>query len=93
VHDLKRVGVDFIKVRDHAPRDVFFAIAAEGPKVGLTFAGHVPSTVAVEEVADAGIRSIEHLSNYTCLVSARPAKSIRLRDAGACSANLPRKVR
>ncbi len=64
VHDLKRLGVDFIKVHDHTPRDVFFAVAAEAPKVGLTFAGHVPSTVTVEEAADAGIRSIEHLSNY-----------------------------
>lgn len=64
VHDLKRLGVDFIKVHDHTPRDVFFAVAAEAPKVGLTFAGHVPSTVTVEEAADAGIASIEHLSNY-----------------------------
>jgi hypothetical protein len=29
VHDLKRLGVDFIKVHDHTPRDVFFEIAAE----------------------------------------------------------------
>jgi Amidohydrolase family len=64
VHDLKQLGVDFIKVHDHTPRDVFFAVAAEAPKVGLTFAGHVPSTVTIEEAADAGIRSIEHLSNY-----------------------------
>lgn len=64
VHDLKRLGVDFIKVHDHTPRDVFFAVAAEAAKVGLTFAGHVPSTVTIEEAADAGIRSIEHLSNY-----------------------------
>lgn len=64
VHDLKALGVDFIKVHDHTPRDVFFTIAAEAPKVGLTFAGHVPAAVTVEEAADAGIASIEHLSNY-----------------------------
>lgn len=64
VHDLKGLGVDFIKVHDHTPREVFFAIAAEAPKVGLTFAGHVPSAVTVEEAADSGIKSIEHLSNY-----------------------------
>lgn len=64
VHDLKRRGVDFLKVHDHTPRDVFFAVAAEAPKVGLPFAGHVPSAVKVEEAANAGIRSIEHLSNY-----------------------------
>ena len=73
VADLKRAGVDFIKVHDHTPREVFFAIAAEAPKLGLTFAGHVPQGVTIEEAADAGIHSIEHLSNYDvfgeCLVN------------------------
>jgi imidazolonepropionase-like amidohydrolase len=64
VRDLKGLGVDFIKVHDHTPREVFFAIAAEAPKVGLPFAGHVPSAVTVEEAAGAGMRSIEHLANY-----------------------------
>jgi len=64
VADLKRLGVDFIKVHDHTPREVFFAIAEEAPRLGLPFAGHVPAAVKVEEAADAGIRSIEHLSNY-----------------------------
>jgi imidazolonepropionase-like amidohydrolase len=64
VRDLKRLGVDLIKVHDHTPREVFFAIASEAPKAGLSFAGHVPSAVTVEEAADAGIRSIEHLANY-----------------------------
>ena len=73
VADLKRAGVDFIKVHDHTPREVFFTIAEEAPKLGLPFAGHVPQGVKVEEAADAGIRSIEHLSNYDvfgeCLVN------------------------
>ena len=73
VAELKRAGVDFIKVHDHTPREVFFAIAEVAPKLGLPFAGHVPQGVKVEEAADAGIRSIEHLSNYDvfgeCLVN------------------------
>jgi hypothetical protein len=40
VADLKRAGVDFIKVHDHTPREVFFIIAEEAPKLGLPFAGH-----------------------------------------------------
>ena len=64
VHDLKRLGVDFIKVHDHTPREVFFAIASEAPKIGLTFAGHVPMDVTVEEAADSGMKSIEHLANF-----------------------------
>ena len=70
--DLKQLGVDFIKVHDHTPREVFFALAEQAPKVGLSVAGHVPMAVKVEEAADAGMRSIEHLSNYNvfgeCLV-------------------------
>ena len=64
VDDLKRLGVDFIKVHDHTPRDAFFAIAAEAPKVGLTFAGHIPMNVTVDEAAGSGMRSIEHLANF-----------------------------
>jgi len=64
VRDLKRLGVDFIKVHDHTPREAFFAIADEAPKVGLSFSGHVPLAVTVREAVDAGIRSIEHLANY-----------------------------
>ena len=64
VRDLKRSGVDFIKVHDSTPRDAFFAIAEEAAKLGLPFAGHVPFDVTVEEAADAGMRSIEHLANY-----------------------------
>jgi imidazolonepropionase-like amidohydrolase len=62
--ELKVAGVDFFKVHDHTPREVFFAIAEEAPMLGLPFAGHVPQGVKVEEAAEAGIRSIEHLSNY-----------------------------
>lgn len=64
VRDLQRRGVDFIKVHDNTPRDAYFAIADEAPKLGLPFAGHVPSDVTVEEAADSGIKSIEHLANY-----------------------------
>lgn len=62
VRDLKRRGVDFIKVHTHTPRDVFFAIADEAPKLGLPFAGHIPFAVTVAEGAASGMRSIEHFS-------------------------------
>jgi hypothetical protein len=67
VRELKRLGVDFIKVHDHTPREVFFAAAAEASQLGLTVSGHVPVAVKVEEAADADIRSIEHLANYEVL--------------------------
>lgn len=64
VRDLKNRGVDFIKVHDSTPREAYFAIAEDAPKVGLSFSGHVPFSVTVEEAADSGIKSIEHLANY-----------------------------
>ena len=60
---LKRRGVDLIKVHDHTPRDVFFAIAEEARRQNLPLAGHVPIGLTVEEVIDAGQGDIEHLSN------------------------------
>ena len=64
VRDLRTAGVDFIKVHDSTPRAVFFAIAEETSKLGLTFAGHIPFNVTVEEAANSGMKSIEHLANY-----------------------------
>jgi hypothetical protein len=62
VRDLKKRGVDFIKVHNNTPRDAFFAIADETPKLGLPFAGHIPLAVTIDEGAASGIKSIEHLS-------------------------------
>jgi imidazolonepropionase-like amidohydrolase len=78
VRELKRLGVDFIKVHDHTPRDVFFATIDEASKVGLTVSGHVPMAVTVEEAADAGMRSIEHLANYQVLGECTPGETYSL---------------
>jgi len=59
---LKRRGVDLIKVHNFTPRDAFFAIADEAQRQNLPFAGHVPLKVTIQEAVDAGISSIEHLS-------------------------------
>jgi len=64
VRDLKKRGVDFIKVHDSTPREAYFAIADETRKLGLPFAGHVPVTVSIEEAVESGIKSIEHLANF-----------------------------
>ena len=56
--ELKAAGVDFFKVHDHTPRDVYFAIAQEAPRLGLTFAGHVPQGVTIAEAAEAMARAL-----------------------------------
>ena len=66
VRQLAEVGVDFIKVHEHMSREVYFAIADEATKLGLSFAGHVPATdmsftVTGIEASNAGQKSLEHL--------------------------------
>ena len=62
VRDLKQRGVDLIKVHNNTPREVFFAIAEEAPKLGLPFEGHIPFAVTIAEGAASGMRTIEHFS-------------------------------
>jgi len=60
---LKKRGVDFIKIGDTLPRDLFFVLAAETKRQGITFVGHLPVGVTAEEASDAGQRSIEHFGS------------------------------
>jgi hypothetical protein len=62
VHDLKAMGVDFIKVYDLLPRDGYFAIAAEARRERMVFAGHVPVSLTAADASDAGQKSIEHVA-------------------------------
>ena len=61
VISLKGRGVNFIKVQDALPRDLYFAVAAEAKRQRIPFAGHVPPSVSAAEASNAGQRSIEHL--------------------------------
>ena len=54
-------GVDFIKIQDAIPHDVYVAAAEEAHKDGLAFVGHIPPTVLPREASDLGQHSIEHL--------------------------------
>lgn len=62
VQTLDRLGFDFIKVYARLPKDAYIAIAQETKARGLSFAGHVPRAVTALEAAEAGQRSIEHMS-------------------------------
>jgi Amidohydrolase family len=54
-------GVDFIKVQSVISHDAYHAAATEAHKRGLPIVGHVPDTVRIKEVVEAGQKSIEHL--------------------------------
>ena len=62
IHSLLEKGVDFIKVQSQLSRESYFAIAQTCRAEHLTFSGHVPDRVTAWEAADAGQRSIEHLT-------------------------------
>ncbi len=59
--DLKRRGVDFIKLQSLIPRDAVFAIADEARKQNIPFVGHVPDSIRASEASNAGQKSFEHL--------------------------------
>lgn len=62
VQQLKRRGVDLIKVHNFTPRDAFFAIVEEARQLQLPVAGHIPLNVTIEEAIETGLTSIEHFS-------------------------------
>jgi hypothetical protein len=61
VISLKGRGVDFIKVQDALPHDLYFDIAGEARRQRIPFAGHVPPSITAAEASNAGQRSVEHL--------------------------------
>lgn len=65
VRELKRAGVDFVKIYSWLSPPAFLAAVDEARKQGLTTAGHVPFEVRASEAARAGLRSIEHLEGVT----------------------------
>ena len=74
VRDLKRQGVDFIKVHNAIPPTAYFALAAEAKKKNFSFVGHIPAGVTAAEVSDAGQKSIEHTESLFDFPIAEAAK-------------------
>jgi hypothetical protein len=58
---LHRRGVDFIKVQDAIPHEIYVAVAKQARIDQIPFVGHIPPTVLPEEASDLGQHSIEHL--------------------------------
>lgn len=73
VDSLARAGAGFIKVYSRLSPEAYRAIAAEAKRVGIAFAGHVPSLVSAAEASDLGQRTIEHLTNLATACSSDEA--------------------
>jgi imidazolonepropionase-like amidohydrolase len=64
VRAAKEAGYDFLKIHPGVTRVVFDTIAAVASRVGIGFAGHVPSDVGVPRALEVGYLSIDHLDGY-----------------------------
>ena len=78
---VKQEGADFVKVYSLLSREAYFAIADEAKKQGISFAGHVPISVSVEEASVAGQKSIEHLTGVLAACSSQEADLLRSAQA------------
>lgn len=74
-------GADFIKVYSGLSRENFMAIADESKRRGIPFAGHVPDAVSLEDAADAGQLSMEHLLSMHTACSTRRAQAEQMYQA------------
>ena len=61
VINLKKNGVDFIKVQDAVTRDLYYAIVDEAKRQNLPVVGHIPPFITAREASNARQRSVEHL--------------------------------
>lgn len=66
---LKREGADFVKTYSDLSDETYSAIVAETNNQGMTFAGHIPRALGPIAAADAGERSIEHITDLLPYVS------------------------
>jgi imidazolonepropionase-like amidohydrolase len=86
VDSLAKAGAAFIKVYSRLSAEEFLAAGEQAKKNGLHFAGHVPSLVTVDEAVVQGMRTIEHLQQFTTACSSRePELRQQYRDAVASS--------
>jgi imidazolonepropionase-like amidohydrolase len=87
-------GADFIKVYSGLSRANYMAIADEAKRRGIPFAGHVPDAVSLEDAADAGQVSMEHLLKMSEACSSRRAEADeRIRRIAAQPAHSPAAMR
>ena len=77
VDSLQQRGVDFIKVHNRVPREVYFALADECRKSGIRFVGHIPRGVSAEEASAAGQRSIEHTETLVEAAAYQPGSQAK----------------
>ncbi len=64
VRDQHLAGYDFLKIHPGLSASEYRAIAATANELGIPFAGHVPVSVGLDGVFEAGMATIDHLDGY-----------------------------
>lgn len=77
-----KAGMDLIKVYSRLEKDVFLAIVDEAHKSALKPVGHVPEAVYLEEAAEAGQKSCEHLFGFGKVIAKLLGESVELKSGG-----------
>jgi len=82
VRSQAEAGVDMIKVYSGLDKEVFLAIVDEAQKSGLKTVGHVPEEIYIEDAAEAGLRSSEHLHGFEKVIAKLLGERVKLTYAG-----------
>ncbi len=61
VKRLKRYNVDYIEVDATLTAELYWAVADEARSEALPLVGHIPATIAAEDIVKANQRDVEHL--------------------------------
>ena len=61
VKSLKQHNVDYVEVDTTLTAELYWAVADEAKRQSLPLVGHIPATIAAEDVAKANQRDVEHL--------------------------------
>ena len=64
VIEQKEAGYDLLKIHPGVSREAFDTLVATARRVGIPFAGHVPTEVGVAHAIESRYATIEHLDGY-----------------------------
>lgn len=84
---LQKLKVDFVKITDNTLEpQLFLQSIREARRRGWKVTGHIPVALTIQEVADAGLSAIEHLTYAIRAASNREQEITTARAAGKLSA-------
>ncbi len=77
IENQQQAGVDFLKVYSLLSEESYFEIARLCKEKGVSFAGHVPNGVSLQDAARAGQKSAEHLNGWLVECSSKKDKILK----------------